>query len=69
MIYKISANQKQEFPMTMFLSNRNDMLQSYRGPSMEASCKIVLYLAKWFLRRFLEIDQPETRIVHGGHAC
>jgi len=31
---------------------------------------MLLYLAKWFQRRrFLEIDQPETRIAYGGHVC
>jgi len=54
--------------VTMFLSHRDAMRKSYRGPSTDASCKILLYLAKWFQRRiFLEIDQPETRIVYGGH--
>jgi hypothetical protein len=28
---------------------------------------MLLYLAKWFQRRFLEIDQPETRIAYDGH--
>jgi hypothetical protein len=27
------------------------------------------YLAKQFQRRFLEIDQSETRIACGGHVC
>jgi hypothetical protein len=41
-------------------------MKSYRG----TSCKILLYLAKWFKRRrFLEIDQPETRIAYGSHVC
>jgi hypothetical protein len=45
------------------------MRKSYRGPSIDASCKILLYLAKLLKRRrFLEIDQPETRIAYGGHA-
>jgi hypothetical protein len=45
-------------------------MKSYRGPSIVASCKILLYLAKWFhRRRFLEIVEPETRIAHGGHVC
>jgi hypothetical protein len=45
------------------------MRKSNRGPSIDASCKMLLYLAKWFQRRFLEIDQPETRIAYSGHAC
>ena len=49
---------------------QDEMMKSYRGPSIVASCKILLYLAKWFhRRRFLEIDEPETRIAHGGHVC
>jgi hypothetical protein len=35
----------------------------YRGPSMDASCQVSVHLALWFQRRrFLEIDQSETRI-------
>jgi hypothetical protein len=59
---KISANQKQKLPMvTIFLgSNLDEMRKSYRGPSIDASCKILLYLAKLLKRRrFLEIDQQE----------
>ena len=42
------------------------MSKSYRGPSIDASCNILLYLAKWFQGRrfFLEIDQLETRIAY-----
>jgi hypothetical protein len=46
------------------------MRKSYRGPSIDASCSILLYLAMWFQRRrFIEIDQPETIIAYGGHIC
>jgi len=41
--------------------NRDEM-QNLRGPSIDASCKMLLYLVKWF--DFLEIDQPETRIAY-----
>jgi hypothetical protein len=52
---------------TMFLSNWDEMRQSYGGPSIDASCKILHYLVKWFQRRtFLEIDQPETRVVYAA---
>jgi hypothetical protein len=55
---------------TMFLSNRDEMKKSYRKPYIDASCKNFLYLAKWFWRkRFLEINQPETRIAYDGHVC
>ena len=50
-----SANQKQELPVAaMFVTNRDGMSN----------------LAKRFQRkRFLEIDQSETRIACGGHVC
>jgi hypothetical protein len=39
-------------------------------PSIGASHQISVHLAKQFQRRrFLEIDQSETRIAYGGHAC
>jgi hypothetical protein len=35
----------------------------YRGHSIDASYKVSVHLAKWFQRRrFLKIDQSETRI-------
>jgi hypothetical protein len=36
---------------------------------MVASHQISVHLAKQFQRRFLEIDQSETRIAFGGHVC
>jgi hypothetical protein len=42
----------------------------YRWPSKDASYQVSIHLAEWFQRRrFLEIDQSETRIVCGGHVC
>jgi hypothetical protein len=42
------------------------MSNLYRGPSIEAPNQVSVHLAKWFQRRrFLEIDQSETRIVCG----
>jgi hypothetical protein len=39
-------------------------------PSISASHQVSIHLAKQFQRRrFLEIDQPETRIAYGGHVC
>ena len=38
-------------------------------PSMGASHQVSVHLAKQFQRRFLEIDQPETRITYGSHVC
>jgi hypothetical protein len=48
----------------------DEMSNLYRGPSIDASYQVSVHLAKWFQRRrFLEINQSETRIVCGGHAC
>jgi hypothetical protein len=55
---------------TTFLSNRGEMRKTYGEHSIYASRKISLILAKQFQRRrFVEIDQPEIRIVYGGHVC
>jgi hypothetical protein len=52
--------------MFLNVSEQNEHLQ--RGPSVDASYKVSVHLAKWFQRRrFLEIDQSETRIACGGH--
>jgi hypothetical protein len=46
----------------------DEMSNLYRGPSKDASCQVSVHLAKRFQRRrFLEIDQSETRIACGGH--
>jgi hypothetical protein len=42
----------------------------YREPSIDASYHVSDHLAKRFQRkRFLEIDQSETRMACGGHVC
>jgi hypothetical protein len=42
----------------------------YRRPSIDASYQVSFHLAKWLQkRRFLEIDQSETRITCGGNVC
>ena len=70
---KKSANQKQESPVAAMFVNglgRIGMSNLYRGPSIDASCQVSDHLAKLFQRRrFLEIDQLETRIACGGHVC
>jgi hypothetical protein len=54
----------------MFLSNRDEMNNLYKGPSIYASYEVLVHLARWFQRRrFLEIDPPETRIACSGHVC
>ena len=46
------------------------MSNLYRGPSIDASYQVSVHLAMLFQRRrFLEIDQSETRIACGGHVC
>jgi hypothetical protein len=52
------------------LTDQEEMSNIYRGPSIDASHQVSVYLAKWFQRRrFLEIDQSETKIACGGHVC
>jgi hypothetical protein len=52
------------------LTNRDKMSNLYRGPSIDASYQVLVHLAKRFQRRrFLEIDQSETRIACGSHVC
>jgi len=54
----------------MCMSNRDELMKSYRGPSIDASSKMLLYLAKWFQRkRFLEIEKPKTRIDYIWWPC
>jgi hypothetical protein len=53
--------------MFVYESGRNE--QFYRGPSIDASYQVSVHFAKWFQRRFLEIDQSETGISCGGHVC
>jgi predicted GIY-YIG superfamily endonuclease len=43
------------------LMDRDEMSNLYRGTSIDASHQILVHLAKQFQRRFLEIDQSETR--------
>jgi hypothetical protein len=48
--------------------NRDEMSNLYRGPSKDAPYQVSVHLAQRFQRRrFLEIDQSETRIAGGGH--
>jgi hypothetical protein len=54
---------------TCLLTDRDEMNNLYRGPSIDASYQVSVYLAKQFQRRFLKIGQSETRIACGGHVC
>jgi hypothetical protein len=50
--------------------DRDKMSNHYRGPSIDASYQALVHLAKQFqIRRFLEIEQSETRTACGGHVC
>jgi hypothetical protein len=52
------------------LKDLNEIITLNRGPSIDASYQVSVHLAKRFQRRrFLEIDQPETKIAHGSHVC
>ena len=68
-IYKILTRKKKEKKKSL-LADQNGMSNSHRGPSIDASYHVLVHLAKLFQsRRFLEIDQSETRIACGGHVC
>ena len=52
------------------LMDQDEMSNLNRGPSIDAIYQVSVHLAKQFQsRRFLEIDQSETRISCGGHVC
>jgi hypothetical protein len=51
------------------LTYREEIRNLYSGSSIDVSCQVLVHLAKQFQRRFLEIDQSETRIVCGSHVC
>jgi hypothetical protein len=52
------------------LTDRDEMSNLYRGPSIDASYQVSVQLVKWFQRRrLLEIHHSETRIACGGHVC
>jgi hypothetical protein len=52
------------------LTDRDEMSNLYRGSSINASYQFSVHLTKQFQRRrFLEINQSETRIACDGHIC
>ena len=52
------------------LTDRDGMSNLYRGPSIDASYQVSDHLDKWFQRRrFLEIDQTETRIANRNYSA
>jgi hypothetical protein len=49
------------------LTDRGEISNLYRGPSIVAFYQVSVHLVKWFQRRrLLEIDQSETRIACGS---
>jgi hypothetical protein len=55
---------------TCLLTDRDEMSNRYREPSIDASYHVSVHLALWFQRRRVKkIDQLETRIACGGHVC
>jgi hypothetical protein len=52
------------------LTDRDEMSNLYRRPSIDASYQVTVHLARRFQRRrFFLIGQSETRIACGGHVC
>ena len=52
------------------ITDRNEMSNLYREPSIDTSYQVSVHLAQRFQRRrFFLICQSETRIVCGGHVC
>ena len=51
-------------------AKKSSALPGLVSPVIDASYHVSVHLAKLFQsRRFLEIDQSETRIACGGHFC
>jgi hypothetical protein len=49
--------------------DQDKMSTLYREPSIDAFYHVLVHLAKWLQRRFLEIGQLETKIAYGRHFC
>jgi hypothetical protein len=52
-------------------TDRDEMSNPYKGPSINASYQVTVHLVTQFQRRrfFLGISQSETRIAYGSHVC
>jgi hypothetical protein len=52
------------------LTDRDEISNLYRGPSIDASYQVSVQLLSSFREEnFLEIDQSETRFACGSHVC
>ena len=51
------------------LMDQDEMGNLHRRLPIDASHQVSVHLAKRLQRRFLEIDQSETRAACGGHVC
>jgi hypothetical protein len=53
------------------LTDRDEMSNFYREPSIDASYQVSVHLAERFQRRrfFLEINQSEKKMACGDHVC
>jgi hypothetical protein len=52
------------------LTDRDEISNIYRGPSIDVSYQVSVHMAKQFQgRRFIEINQSETRIACCSHVC
>jgi hypothetical protein len=54
----------------LIFSSETPQPNELKLPSIGASHQVLVHLAKQIQRRrFLEINQPETRIAYGSHVC
>jgi len=50
--------------------NKSERNEKIRGPSMDTSYQVSVSFPKQYQRRrYLGIDQSETRIAYSGHVC